>query len=103
MQLRNHPLMTYRGVNNWPPVWTWRGGDENKSVRGEIGVLQDVFLSNVEPRTRAFLIIEHEGNEYIGCLMFEDSVFCSQIHELLLGCCGQTVAEAGDLDVSHLL
>jgi hypothetical protein len=103
MQLRNHPLMTYRGVSNWPPVWTWRGGDENKNVRGEVGLIRDVFLSTVEPRTRAFLIIEHEGNEYIGCLMFDDIAFCSQIRELLLGCRGQTVAQVGDVDVSHLL
>jgi hypothetical protein len=103
MQLRDHPLMKYHGVGNWPPVWTWRGGEENKNIRGEVGIVRDVFLSVVEPRTRLFLIVEHEANEYIGCLIFDDSVFCGQIHTLLLGCRNQTVAQVGDLEVSQLL
>jgi hypothetical protein len=103
MRLRDHPLMKYHGVANWPPVWTWRGGEENKNIRGEVGVVRDVFLSAIEPRTRVFLIVEHEANEYIGCVIFDDSAFCSQIYELLLGYRGQAVAQVGDLDVSHLL
>ena len=48
MQLREHPLMTYHGVPNWPPVWMWRGGDRNRSIRGEVGVLKHLacFFKN---------------------------------------------------------
>ena len=103
MQLRDHPLMTYHGIRNWPPAWTWRGGEDNKRPRGEIGTLRDVFISQIEPRTRLFLIMEHEGNEYIGCVMFNDGTFCGQIYELLKNYHGRRIADLGSLDVSQLL
>ena len=95
--------MGYHGVKNWPPIWTWRGDGEDARPRGEVGILNDVFLSNVEPRSRIYLIMEHEGAEYIGCLLFEDSGFCKQMCELLNRYRGSTIAEIGSLDVSHLL
>jgi hypothetical protein len=103
MKLRDHPLMTYHGLRNWPPSWIWRGGENNRKLRGEVGVLRDVFLSNVEPRARVFLIIEHEANEYVGCVMFSDGTFCNQIHDLLGQHRGRSIAELGSLEVSHLL
>jgi hypothetical protein len=101
MELRSHPLMTYRGINNWPPSWTWRGGEENIRPKGEVGILRDVFLSRVEPQSRLFLIIEHEQQEYMGCLLFNDRTFCGQICELLKAHCGRTIAEIGSLDASR--
>src|SRR5687767_13394363 len=83
MHLRNHPLMSYRGIDNWPPVWTWRGGAENIRPKGEVGILRDLFLSRMEQRSRLFLIMEHQKQEYMGCLLFNDSTFCAQICELL--------------------
>jgi len=35
---------------------------------GEVGVLRD-FLSRVEPCSNVYLIIEHEGEEYMGALL----------------------------------
>jgi hypothetical protein len=103
MELRYHPLMSYRGLANWPPVWTWRGGGaENRRVRGEVGVLKDVILSAVEPRSRIFLIVEHENEEYMGCLLFSDSRFCDQIFQLLKDHSGQRIIDIGSLDVGHL-
>jgi hypothetical protein len=81
----------------------WRGGDRNRTIRGEIGVLRDAFLTSIEPRTRLFLIIEHEGNEYMGCVLFNDSALCEQICRLLDHCRGQTVAQIASLEVGHLL
>jgi len=96
--------MNYRGLRNWPPIWTWRGGEGlDRRPRGEIGVLRDVFLSRVEPRSRLYLIIEHENEEYMGCLLFADATFCAQICELLNKHCGCRVAELGDLDVTELM
>ena len=103
MQLRDHPLMTYNGVGNWPPAWVWRGGDNNKQIRGEIGVLRDVFLSKIEPSTRLFLIVEYESNEYVGCLMFSDGTFCGQVYRILRDQQGKSMVEVGSLDVSQLL
>jgi DNA-binding NtrC family response regulator len=33
MLLRDHPLMSRYGVPNWPPVWTWVNGVENKFLK----------------------------------------------------------------------
>lgn len=55
MQLRDHPLMIYHGIRNWPPAWTWRSGQDNAKPRGEIGILRDLFLSDIEPRTHLYV------------------------------------------------
>ena len=94
--------MRYYGVPNWPPVWTWRGGDRNRKLRGEVGVVRDVFLSRIEPLNRLFIITEREGNEYIGCVLFDDVGFCGQIHKLFYDCRGRIVAELGGLNIDHL-
>jgi len=84
----------------------WRGSpkeNQNKNPRGEIGILKEVFLSKVDPKAKIFLIIEHENEEYIGCLIFSDSTFCRQIYDLLNECVGYSITFIGDLDVSHLV
>jgi hypothetical protein len=102
--LRVHPLMSYRGVANWPPAWTWIDGKKKKRrPRGEVGVLKKIGFSEVEPTNRCFLYIEYEGASCIGCLLFDDPSFCREIANLLRGCCGRLVAEIGDLDLSHTL
>jgi len=100
MLLRDHPLMSYRGVSNWPPTWTWTVGLENKRPRGEIGILKEVLLSNVQPANQCFLYIDHEGSSYIGCLVFDDHAFCRHIAELLQFCCNRPIAHIGNLDLS---
>src|SRR5262249_17757095 len=64
-----------------------------KHPRGEIGILRRVVPSKISPAEKCFLYIEHEGSEYMGCLLFDDRVFCSQIAELLQGCCNHPIAE----------
>jgi hypothetical protein len=103
MMLRDHPLMNYRGLRNWPPIWTWRGGSgERGTPRGEIGVLRDVFLSRVEPRSRVYLIMEHDGAEYMGCLIFNEEKICGQLCQLLARHCGVAISAIGSLDLSYL-
>ena len=105
LPLRDHPLMSYRGVNNWPPAWTWRGGlkeGPDTLPRGEIGTLKEVFLSRVEPHVRIYLISEHRDAEYMGCLFFMDATFCGQVFDLLSAHRGAPIADIGKLDVSHL-
>jgi hypothetical protein len=34
MELRNHPLMSYGGVKNWPPTWTLIEGVRNDLPKG---------------------------------------------------------------------
>jgi hypothetical protein len=63
MKLREHPLMVCGGIRNWPPIWLWIGGENNKRPRGEVGVLIRVEPSVVEPR-RLFLTIQYNDSEY---------------------------------------
>jgi len=97
--------MSYRGIANWPPVWIWRMGKGvgKKTIRGEVGVLKDAYLSILYPRWRIYLIIEHENEEYMGCLIFTDSTFCGQIYQVLDACRGYRMAAIGDLDIDHLM
>jgi hypothetical protein len=58
---RDHALMRYHGIPNWPPAWLWIDGPENKHPRGEIGILQAVEVSNIPPAHRCFLCIDYEA------------------------------------------
>jgi hypothetical protein len=82
MLLRDHPLMSHRGVPNWPPVWTWTGGLENTHAKGEVGILKVATLSNIGSSYRCYPHIYYEGSVYIGCLLFDDRAFCSQLAKL---------------------
>jgi hypothetical protein len=103
MELRDHPLMSYRGLESWPPTWIWINGPERKSVRGEIGILREVRESNVSASNRFFLVIQDGENEYMGCLMVEEESFCDQMIQLLKTQCGRSIAAIGSLDISHTL
>src|SRR5262249_18108302 len=78
MLLRDHPLMTYKGVPSWPPAWLRRVGCyENTHPTGEIGILKGVLPSTLPPPKICFLTIEHCNAEYIGALLLSDPVFLS--------------------------
>ena len=100
MQLRHHPGMQYRGLPNWPPAWTQPHG--GSLPRGEIGTLQFVH-NNPLLSDKIFLVIEHGGQRWVGCLMFDNVTFCQQISALIKLHIGRTIREIGDLDVSHTL
>jgi len=102
MLLRDHPLMMYRRRPNWPPVWLCTDGYDQRP-KGEIGILKAVLRSDTQPPNRCFLLISHEGSEYLGCLLFDDQAFCSQVTEVLKAHCNRSIAEIGGLDVSHTL
>jgi hypothetical protein len=104
MLLRDHPLMSFKGVSNWPPTWVWTDGLENKRPpRGDVGILKAVALSNIQPANRCFLCIEHEGSSYIGCLLFDDHAFCSQINKLLQDYCNRPISEIGSIELAYTL
>ena|ERR671914_213338 len=101
MKLRDHPRISYKGFLSWPPAWIWRGGDKYSEATGEVGVLKDVMLSRIEPCESCFLIIEHEGQEYVGTLLFEDSLFCREICRLLIEHCGEPIHQIGEINISY--
>ncbi len=102
MHFRDHPLLAYLGRHSWPPVWTWIGGDRDRYLRGEIGVLKEVRLSE-RPAQKCFLVIEHENALYMRCVLIADHPFCEQVFELLTKYRGYGIEAIGDLDVDYLL
>src|SRR5919108_4900153 len=101
MKLRDHPLMSYRGIPNWPPVWTSASKASVRCLTGEVGVLKYVH-SNPLMSNKCFLVINFDEDNYIGTLIFKDHAFCKQITELLREHVGRSITDIGDLDVSHL-
>ncbi len=102
MKLRDHPLMSYRGTSNWPPVWTHFRNDTIKTVRGEVGTLVHVH-SNALSSNRCYIVIHYEGEMYVGTLIFGDTVFCNQIRDLLKLQLNRHIREIGDLDMLRTL
>jgi len=54
MLLRDHPLMSYKGLRNWPPDWMWIDGKVTKNPKGEVGTLVEVQASQRQGRIDAF-------------------------------------------------
>lgn len=102
MKLREHPGMSFHGIPNWPPVWTRSRKETVKTVRGEVGILTYVF-ANEQISNKCYLVIDHEQNTYVGCLIFDDSTFCRQIAGFLRAYLGRPISEIGDLDIGHTL
>jgi|SRR5215471_14528959 len=102
MLLRDHPLMTYRRLPNWPPAWLCTDGYD-QHPKGEVGTLKAVFRSDMQPPNRCFLLTTHQESEYLGCLLFDDQAFCCQVMELLKTHSNRSIAEIGSLDVTYTL
>jgi hypothetical protein len=100
MELRQHPLMAYRGVSTWPPVWVQGTGTGTKTIKGEVGVLTGV---TVDPSKKCFLHIEHENERYVGALLFEDDMFCWLVGRILVNQLGREIKHIGGLDLSFTL
>jgi hypothetical protein len=102
MELRHHPAMSYRGVVNWPPVWTRARQGNVATVRGEVGVLLQVYGACFGAR-KCYLVIEHDSRRYVGCLLFSDAVACMNISLLLRAGSGSSIEEVGGYEVSPSL
>jgi hypothetical protein len=103
MALRNHLLMSYKGVHSWPPAWNCLGDGLNRHPRGEVGVLREVKVPVKNPFNRCFLVIEYKGATYMGCLLIDDIAFCDQVSKFLERHCGESIEHIGGLDLSLTL
>jgi hypothetical protein len=103
MLLRDHPLMSYKGLRNWPPDWMWIDGKVTKNPKGEVGTLVEVQASQRQGTNRCFLVIEYEDSRYMSCLQFDDPNFRRRVCGLLDKCRGHSIADIGRLDVSDTL
>lgn len=100
--LRDHPLMSYRGVHSWPPTWTWVAGPAKRYAHGEVGILKSVTLSKALPADSCFMYVDYEGSSYIGCLLVDDPTFCQQMVNVFRTYCNCPIIEIGSLDLSFV-
>src|SRR5262245_66536751 len=99
MKLRDHSLMRYRGISSWPPTWVGRDAKKSQQLSGELGILRNVIQSKMKQPTRLYLTIEHEGEEYLGALSFDDQLACRKAYRLLLNHRGELIRKVGEIDV----
>lgn len=98
--LRDHPLMRRADISNWPRVWTQGTKARGTTIlKGEVGVLRYIHLT-AQQSQKCYLVIEHNGQHYVGGLLLDDSAFCSQICALLQQNIGRSIKEIGELEVS---
>jgi hypothetical protein len=91
VQLRDHPQMNFAGYPNWPPIWISGAGSETyKKTLGEVGILIGVILNEAAP-DRLFLTMEIKSEQYMGCLAFDDHVFCRQLYIFLQDHIGKSI------------
>lgn len=90
------------GYPSWPPVWTTTHHDRNNKPFGEVGLLEDVLMSNLI-NNKVFMFTQYQSSRYMGFMAFDDPTFCSQICTLLKANIGRSIKEIGDLDLSHML
>ena len=103
LQLRDHRMLKREsGHVIWPPVWLRMGDNKPPPLTGEIGHLQQVLTNEAFDKI-LFLIITHQGSQYMGAMTIDDSIFCGQLCELLKAKIGLSIKEIGDLDLSHWL
>ncbi len=95
MKLRDHPLMIYRGVQNWPPVWCHTG---KQSLKGEIGVLASA--DTARQGNRCYVSMDFEDERYTGTLLFDDVVFGWFVTKSFKDRIGASIKDIGDLDFS---
>jgi hypothetical protein len=101
MKLRDHPALSYHGIHTWPPLWSpAKAPQDTNTLRGEIGTLK---FSHATPETRqCYLVIEHNGIRYVGCVFCSDTKFCSQIASVLAHSQNRTIEQIGDMDLRTL-
>jgi hypothetical protein len=90
------------GYSCWPPKWTATREDRDDRPIGEVGVLEDVVMSDLIDN-KIFLFMQLQSYRYMGFLAFDDPVFCSQIYTLVKANIGLSIKDIGDLYVGHLL
>ena len=95
--------MTRRsGLPIWPPKWTPTRLERDDKPVGEVGILEDVVMSNLIDN-KIFLFMHHQSYRYMGFMGFDDRAFCVQLYRLLKANIGRPIKEIGDLYVGHLL
>jgi hypothetical protein len=79
-------------------MWVPANRENTLRLSGEVGILVQVFASK-QIHDKCFLVIDHNGQRYVGTLMFDDPSFCVQIVHVLRSRTGHSIQEIGDVEV----
>ena len=90
--------MVYKGLHSWPPVWVDAQIVPGKVINGEVGILSDVRMREIQA-CRVFLTMRHEGASFIGVLFFDDHPFCLKVCDFLKTCIGKAIKDIGDMEL----
>ena len=101
MELRRHAFMSHGWVRLWPPHWKWTFGGDNTRPIGEMGILENIQRSTVDPNA-CYLIMNHAGARYVARLHFDHEGFCDQLCDLLPCHYGRSLQEIGEIDIPSL-
>lgn len=63
-----------------------------------MGTLEHV-VSERHHGKKIFIFMDHEGDQYLGVIEFDDPEFCRGIYALLRSHVGCSIKEIGDLDL----
>lgn len=102
LNFRDHPALIRNGLMLWPPQWSNTYQAKEIWPQGEIGTLEKVWMDELLDRC-VFLHMRDDVFRYIGAIHFDDRVSCTMVFNFLKSVVGRSVAEIGDLDISHLL
>jgi hypothetical protein len=97
MKLKDHPLMKYHNVPNWPP--SYLTPDYRQDVIGEFGILRAVTLDARMPN-RCFLMVEMDGLAYVSWVKFDNSAFRARFVNTINVHLNRPMKEIGELEVS---
>ena len=103
MKFRDHPALIHRsGLRLWPPQWSNTYQPKEVWPQGEIGTLERVWTDELLD-TCVFVHMRNDVFRYIGALWLDDRSSAIMIYSFLKSLVGRSIAEIGDLDLSHLL
>ena len=102
LKFREHPALIRSGLMLWPPHWSNTYQPKEVWPQDEIGTLERVWMDEVLD-TCVFLHMRDDVFRYVGALSFTDQASCMIVFTFLKSVVGRSIAEIGDLDISHLL
>jgi hypothetical protein len=96
MKLKDHPLMRYHNVPNWPP--SYLTADYRQELIKEFGILRSVTLDARESN-RLFLMVEMDGLGYVSWLKFDNLAFRTRFLDTINVHLDKPMKEIGELEV----
>jgi hypothetical protein len=96
MKLKDHRLMQYHNIPNWPP--SYLTSDYRQETIDASGILRSVTL-DTRSANRCFLMVEMGGLGYVSWVKFDDAGFRARFVKTVSGHLNKRMKEIGDLEL----